>query len=205
MKTLLPIRPLAILLALAAALLRPLDAAPPAAKAPGPDEPSPQTRTFFIDGVKSDADVTAITAAVLKVKTVTKIDGLTPASGAANISFDHHGVTHQQIAQGIANAGPFKVSFRFAIPQYAANAEKIDALFAKMKDEVKIEATNREKGEFTLTFLPMKAGEAGPHGAGFNLGKIGHPLTDPEPKGLGLKMATISAGALTKPKAPGAK
>lgn len=202
-----PLRPLpiALLCTLVGLVLAPLHAAPPAPKAPGPNEPSPQTRTFFIEGVKTDADVKAITDSVMKVKNVTKVAELTASSGFANTSFDHHAVTHQQIAQGIADAGKFKASFRFAIPQYTANAEKIDALFAKLKDEVTIDCTNREKGEFTLHFLPLKSGEAGPHGIGFNFGKIGHPVTDPAPKGFALKMTTVAAGSLLKPVASAAK
>ena len=168
-------------------------------KKPGPNEPSPQTRAFFIDGVKSESDVKAITDAVMKVNSVTKVDKLTPTSGFANISFDHHAVTHQQIAQAIADAGPFKASFRFAIPDYAAHAEQIDAIFGKVKEEVQIEATNKEKGEFTLKFLPLKPGKPGPHGIGFNFGKIGHPVTDPAPKGLGLKMVSIAPAGPKQP------
>lgn len=168
--------------------------AAPAVKTPGPNEPSPQTRTFFIAGIKTDAQVQAITEAVMKVKSVSKIGQLTPSSGYANISFDHHAVTHQQIAQAILATGGFQVSFRFVIPDYAANAEKVDAIFAKVKDEVQVETMSKEKGEFTLRFLPLKAGTPGPHGIGFNLGKIGHPLMDPAPKGLGLKVISISKG-----------
>jgi copper chaperone CopZ len=176
-------------------LLGPINAAPPATATPGPNDPSPQTRTFFIEGVKSDPDVKVIMDSVMKVKSVTKVEGLSSSSGLANISFDHHAVTHQQIAQAIADAGPFKASFRFSIPEYAANAEKIDALFAKLKDEVTIDYTNKEKGEFTLHFLPLKSGESGPHGTGFNFGKIGHPITDPSPKGLGLKMTSVTSAS----------
>lgn len=188
-------------MALAATVFLVVDAVGAAApaKKPGPNEPSPQTRTFFIDGVKSAADVQAITDSVLKVKSVTKVDQLTPASGFANISFDHHAVTHQQIAQAIADAGSFQASFRFVIPDYAANAEKIDAIFAKVKQQVQITPTDREKGEFTLRFLPLKQSPPGPHGAGFNFGRIGHPLCDPPPKGLGLKMRTISGGVAKTP------
>jgi copper chaperone CopZ len=179
-------------------------AAPPA-KTPGPNEPSPQIRAFFVEGVNSDADVKAITDAVMKVKSVTKVDQLTPSSGLVSVSFDHHAVTHQQIAQAIADAGAFKVSFRFIVPAYAANAEKVDAVFAKVKDEVQIEAIDKEKGEFVLRFLPLKAGQAGPHGIGFNLGKIGHPLCDAAPKGLGLKMQSLPAPKPAIAKKPAAK
>lgn len=169
------------------------------AKKPGPNEPSPQTRTFFIEGVQSAADVDAITKSVTKVKSVTAVEQLTASNGYANISFDHHAVTHQQIAQAIADAGSFRVTFRFTIPEYAANADKIDAIFAKVKDEVEIVATDKSKGEFTLKFLPLKQGEPGPHGNGFNLGKIGHPVMDPPPKGLGLKMLSVQNLAAKAP------
>jgi copper chaperone CopZ len=173
-------------------------AAAPAKKA-DPNEPLPQTRTFFIDGVKSEADVKTITDAVTKVKSVTKVDQLTAASGCANITFDHHAVTHQQIAQAIADAGPFRASLRFVIPDYAAHAQQVDAIFAKVKDEVQIETTNKEKGEFTLRFLPLKAGKPGPHGVGFNLGKIGHPIGDPAPQGLGLKLLSTASNPAKRP------
>jgi copper chaperone CopZ len=177
------------------------------AKKPGPNEPMPQTRTFFIDGVKTEADVKAIADSVMKVTSVTKVDQLSPTSGYANITFDHHAVTHQQIAQAIADAGSFQATFRFVIPEYAASAAKIDAIFAKVRDEVEITATNKEKGEFTLRFLPLKKGASGPHGIGFNLGKIGHPLGDPAPKGVGVKMTPVSKVAPARPatKKPAAK
>lgn len=168
-------------------------AAPAAKKKPGPTEPLPQTRTFFIDGVKTEADVKAITEAAMKVTSVTKVDKLTPESGFANISFDHHAVTHQQIAQAIADAGPFQVTFRFAVPQYAAHAEALDAIFAKVKDQVDIQPTNKENGEFVLRFLPLKSGK------GFNLGRIGHPIADAPPKGLGLKIISVSKPASKAP------
>jgi len=182
-----------------------ISAAEPAKK-PGPNEPSPQTRTFFIDGVTTAAEVQAITESVMKVKSVTKVDGLTPTSGYANISFDHHAVTHQQIAQAVADKGKFTVTFRFVIPEYAANAEKVDAIFAKVSKSVKVESTNKEKGEFTLTFLPLASDlKSGPHGVGFNFGQIGHPLCDPAPKGLGLKMQAINKMQPAPAKKPAGK
>jgi copper chaperone CopZ len=174
------------------ALLVPAAAlAAPGAKKPGANEPSPQTRTFYIDRVRTPADVKAITDAVMKVKSVTKVDALTPDSGYANISFDHHAVTHQQIAQAIANAGDSQASFRFTVSGYADNAAKIDAIFARVKDQVEIQTINKYTGEFVLRFLPLKAGKPGPHGVGFNRGKNGHPIMDPPPAGLSLKIRAV--------------
>jgi hypothetical protein len=64
-----------------------------------------------------------------------------------------------------------------------------------VKDQVTIDCTNKDKGEFTIHFLPLKSGEPGPHGIGFNFGSIWHPLADPAPKGLALKVITVTPTA----------
>jgi copper chaperone CopZ len=183
--------------------------AAPAAKkaAPGPNEPSPSTRTFFIEGVKSEADVQAIGAAVRRVKSVTAVDDLTPTSGFANISFDHHAVTHQQIAQAIADAGAFQVSFRFIVPDYGkdGNAAKIEAVFARFSRLVAIAPLDRERNLFVIRFLPFTPAPGQPQGMGFNFGHIAHPIIDPAPKGMGLKIQQVAAGSLAKPAAGAAK
>ena len=168
----------------------------------GPYHERPNVRTFFISGVESDADVKAITATLSKLDTVVTVNGLTPTSGFANIYYYHHAVKHQQIAQAIADAGNFHASFRFVVPGYAANTEKVHAIFASVKQKVKIERTNKEKEEFVLSFLPLKPATPGPHGVGFNFGKIFHPLADPPPAGLGLKVEPVFINInATKPSA----
>lgn len=180
----------------------PLRAAVAAKKAaPGPGEPAPSTRTFFIEGVRSDADVKAVVAAASQVKSVNAVVDLTPASGFANISFDHHAVTHQQIAQAIADAGAFKVSFKCNVPDYAkdGNAPKIDAVFARFARWVSIEPIEREKGLFVIRFLPFKPEPGKPQGMGFNFGHIAHPIADPAPKGMGLRIQPVAEGSLARP------
>ncbi len=168
---------------------------------PGPNEPAPSTRTFFIEGVKSDADVKTIIAAASQVKSVNAIVELTPSSGFANISFDHHAVTHQQIAQAIMDAGAFKVSFKFVVPDYhkEGNAAKMDAVFARFAKLVSIEPLETEKGLFVIRFLPFKATPGQPQGMGFNFGFIAHPIIDPAPKGMGLRIQPVSEGSLARP------
>jgi copper chaperone CopZ len=195
------LRTFTAVLALIATLALTTRAAAPKAK-PGPKDPAPSTRTFFIEGVKSAADVQAVTAAASKVNTVSNVVDLTPASGFANISFDHHAVTHQQIAQAIADAGPFKVSFKFLVPDYAKDAEtakKMDAVFARFAKSVSIEALDKAKGLFVIRFLPFTPGPAGqPLANGFNFGHIAHPIIDPAPKGMGLRIQQVAEGSLAK-------
>ena len=169
--------------------------------APGPNEPVPSTRTFFVDGVKSDADVKAIIAAASRVKSVDAVVDLTPTSGFANISFDHHAVTHQQIAQAIMDAGAFKVSFKFVVADYAkdGNAPKMDAVFARFAKLVSIEPLDRTKGSFVIRFLPFKPEPGKPLGMGFNFGHIAHPIIDPAPKGMALRIQQVAEGSLAKP------
>jgi copper chaperone CopZ len=189
-----------------AMLVLPLAAAAPKKKAPGPNDPVPSTKTFFIAGVKTDADVQAIIAAASRVKSVDAVAELTPTSGFANISFDHRAVTHQQIAQAIREAGSFEVSFKFLVPEYTKgdHAAKIDAVFARVAKRVKVETLDREKGSFVLHFLPFTPEPGQPQGTGFNFGHIAHPIVDPAPKGLGLRIQQIGAGTQARP-APAAK
>jgi copper chaperone CopZ len=201
------LRPLGSWVVALAMLVLPLAAAAPKKQAAGPNDPVPSTRTFFIDGVKTDADVKAITAAAMQVKSVDAVAELTPASGFANISFDHRAVTHQQIAQAIRDAGAYQVSFKFLVPDYAkeGNAAKIDAVFARVAKRVKIEPLDREKGSFVLRFLPFTPEPGQPLGTGFNFGHIAHPIVDPAPKGMGLRIQQVSAGSLARPAAAAKK
>jgi hypothetical protein len=189
-------KPLLSLLLLIFALCQASAAAEPSAKAVS-KRLRASTRTFFIEGVQSDAHARAIVAAASKVESVTSVVDLTPSSGFANISFDHGLVTHQQIAQAISAAGPFQVSFKFRVPAYAqeGNAAKIDAIFDRYAKLVSIEPLDPSQGLFAVHFLPFTPGPDQP-GQGFNIGHIVHPLHDPAPKGLGLFFEQVTDGSL---------
>jgi len=172
-------------------------------------EPHPTMQTFYIANIECATCVANITASIREVKSVTKVDGLTPKSGYANVSFDSHVDSFQQIAQAIANATPvhgkkYAATMKLRVPDYAKgdNAAKVDAIFAKSKDFVKVEATNKEKGEFLMSFLPLTvdAKKTGPQG--WNGGRFGHPIHDPPPKGLGLTFSIAREGAPAGKAAP---
>ena len=163
--------------------------------------PHPTTQTFFIANVECDTCVANITESIKKVKSVTKVEKLTPTSGYANVSFDAHTDSYQQVAQETADATPvhgkkYAASIKLRVPDYAKedNAAKIDAIFAKSKDFVKVETTNKEKGEFVINFLPLTvdAKKTGPQG--WNGGRFGHPIHDAPPKGLGLAFSIVREG-----------
>jgi len=173
-------------------------------------KPAPVTLTFFVANVECDTCVANITESLKKVKTVTKVEKLTPKSGYVNVSFDAHADSYQQIAQAIADATPvhgkqYAASIKLRVPDYAKddNAAKVDAIFAKSKDFVKVETTNKEKGEFTIHFLPLTvdAKKTGPQG--WNGGRFGHPIHDAPPKGLGLTFSIVREGVT--PAKPAAK
>ncbi|MFA6561213.1 MAG: heavy-metal-associated domain-containing protein [Verrucomicrobiia bacterium] len=172
----------------------------------------PTTQTFFISNVECDACVANITESIKKVKSVTKVEKLTPKSGYANVSFDSHADSFQQIAQAIADATPvhgkkYAASMKLRIPDYAKedNAAKVDAIFAKSAAFVKVEATDKEKGEFLMSFLPLTvdAKKTGPQG--WNGGRFGHPIHDAPPKGLGLTFSIVREGATPAGKAAAKK
>ena len=171
--------------------------------------PHPTTLTFFISNVECDTCVANITESIRKVKSVTKVEKLTPQSGYANVSFDSHADSYHQIAQAITDATPehgkkYAATMKLRVPDYAKddNAAKVDAIFAKSKDFVKVEATNKEKGEFLMSFLPLTvdAKKTGPQG--WNGGRFGHPIHDAPPKGLGLAFSIVREGAPAGKAAP---
>ena len=165
--------------------------------------------TFFIANVECGECLASITDSLKKVRSFTGLTGLTPDSGFANVSFDSHANSYHEIASAIAAAPPshgkaYVPTIRLRIPAYATgdNAANVDKVFAKQAATVKVEATDRAKGEFVVHFLPLKLDAAKNAPQGFNGGMFGHPIHDAPPKGLGLDFAIVREGA-AKPAAKG--
>ncbi|MDO8544763.1 MAG: hypothetical protein Q7S40_30335 [Opitutaceae bacterium] len=159
--------------------------------------PHPINKTFYVAGVSNASQVAAITAAISKLPSVTGVKELTPTSGYVRVAFDTHVIASHLIAQTIMDQGPFTVSLKFEVPEYAKNSAALDALFAKLlaTQRVKIEPTDPVKGRFVLTYLPIKPDASDPRKVGFNPGHLGHPIHDAPPKGMGLRMTMIEAPA----------
>jgi len=168
-------------------------------------EPHPISKTFYVSGVNNAEQIAAINSAVGKLPSVTAVKELTPTSGYVRVDFDTHKIASHLVAQTIMDQGAFTVTLKFEIPEYAANAAKIDALFAKLLTErkVKIEPVDREKGQFVLTYLPITPDPADPRKVGFNPGHLGHPLHDDPPAGMGLTLRMTEAPRTDAPAAKG--
>jgi len=125
-----------------------------------------------------------------------------PGDSFALISFDTHVSSYHQIAQAIQDAAPqhgekYTPTLKLRVPDYAkdGNAAKVDAIFAKRAEWVKVETVKREAGEFVIHFLPLKADAKKTGPQGWNAGHFGHPVHDAPPKGLGLKFELKREGA----------
>lgn len=173
--------------ALIACLALPAHAAEPAKKAL---DPHPVVKTFNVDGVKTEIGANKIIDAIKGLPSVSEVTELSPSSGYVRVAFDTHVIASHLIAQTMLDNGAEAVHIAFSIPEYSQNAEKLDALFAKLAEQrsVKIEAKDKEAGEFKLTYLPITPDPNDSRKVGFNYGHLGHPVHDPPPKGLGLKM-----------------
>lgn len=160
-------------------------AAEPAKKAL---EPHPVVRSFYVDGVTEAGVVEKITGALRELPSVTQVTELTASSGYVRVAFDTHVIASHLVAQTMRDNGAASVHIAFRIPEYSQNAEKLDALFARIEGQrfVRIEAKDRSAGQFKLTYLPITPDPGDPRKVGFNYGHLGHPVHDPPPKGLGL-------------------
>ena len=91
------------------------------------------------------------------------------------VSFDSHANSYHEIANAIATAAPahgkaYVPTIKLKVPSYATgdNAANVDKVFAKQAANVKVEATDRAKGEFVVNFLPLRLDSAKNTPQGFN-------------------------------------
>ncbi len=163
--------------------------------------PHTPTLVFHLTHADDAADTDGIRASVQKLVSVRKI---VFAAGSVQVRFDSHVVSYHQVAQAIAESGTmrgktFDPCLKISVPEYAqgGNAAKVDAVFAgkRLNQRVRIEPTDKTRGEFLLHFLPltMDPQESGPQG--FNGGHLNHPVHDAPPRGLGLQFSYESNGA----------
>ncbi len=159
----------------------------------------PTTLTFYIAGVECGACSELINQAVQKVPTVTNYSPY--EFGIVNISFDAQAVTPQQIAQAIyeafpAHGKPYEATLHFRVPDYAKgdNATRVDAVFARHSDQVKVEPIDKAKGEFALHFLPPKPDATKPQRPKWDWGLLDHAIRDAALEGLGLDFEIVQLG-----------
>jgi hypothetical protein len=171
-----------------ATLAMPALAAEKAAPAGKALSPHPVVKSFYVTGIKSQADAAKVADAVKKLPSVTEVKELTPESGYIRVAFDTHVIASHLVANTILAQGAQSVFITFAVPEYSQNAEKLDALFSKIEKErsVKIESQDKAKGAFKLIYLPITPDPNDPRKVGFNYGHLGHAVHDPPPRGLGL-------------------
>lgn len=162
--------------------------------------PHPVTLTFYITGMECAACGAMINQSINQVQSVTGVD-LDQFGGYINVSFDAQVASAHQIAQAVADAiplhgKPYGATLKLRVPEYAkaGNAAKVDAVFARRPEWVRVETADKAKGEFVVHFLPLKAapGKEGPQG--WNPGDFGQAVQDPAPKGLGLDFALVKEG-----------
>jgi copper chaperone CopZ len=160
-----------------------------------PSAPHTPTLIFYLTGAENPKDAEAITAAVHKLKSVSRVD-CNRTRSYVQVRFDSHVVSYHEVAQAIADAGAslgkkYDPRLKVTVPAYAqpGNAAKVDALFAgkRLNQRVTIEAVDKTKGQFLVHFLPLKIDPAETGPQGFNGGHLNHPLHDPPPRGLGLE------------------
>lgn len=158
------------------------------------DKPKPTTLTFYVAGVECPSCVYSVNYSISQLKSVSDVTAGQFIENYANVTFDPKVVSIHQIAQAVTEAAPlhgvpYVATMKLFIPDYAKeqNARKVDALFAQWKALVEVETVDRAAGEFLIHFQPLKmdAKKAGPQG--LTLDELTSALSEPAPKGLGLK------------------
>ena len=158
------------------------------------DKTQPVTRTFYVSGVECGSCVYAVQQSVTETKGVADVTVVQLIDSIANVTFDPKVATDQQIAQAVREAYPlhgmpYLATLKLRMPGYARHAAKVDGLFAAWKQSVKMEVTDKAKGELVVHFLPLEvdAKKTAPQGWSLAL------LTEAT-KGLGLDFKLESEG-----------
>ena len=159
-----------------------------------PFAPHTPTLIFYLAGLQSQKDADAIRASVVKLKSASLVSANTNRS-FVRIRFDSHVVSYHQVAQAIMDAGAattknYNPRLLFSVPGYSqgTNAAKVDAIFAgkRLNTRVKVTPLNKSRGQFLISFLPLKLDPKITAPQGFNGGHLHHPISDPIPRGLAL-------------------
>lgn len=161
-----------------------------AAETPAPS--GPETFTFYVTGMECGTCQAMITQSLNEVKGVKDVD-LSIIGGYANVTFDPRLASAHQIAQAVletqpVHGKPFVATLKVVIPDYdkPANKARVDAVLARHPEWVQMEAANKDKGEFVVSFndVEMDRAKSGPQG--WRLEEFLHAICDPAPAGLGL-------------------
>jgi hypothetical protein len=158
--------------------------------------PAVRARSYFVSGVKSAEDVTAIDDAIKALPSVVEVTGPTTRNGGVSVRFDTHVISHGQVAYAIMAARPghaYTVRMRYLVPEYASgdNAKAVDEIMARQTKLATITCVDRDKGLFEAKILPFTVDPAKTGPQGFYCSNLLHPIHDPKPKGLGLEFQFI--------------
>ena len=160
----------------------------------------PVSVTYYVAAIEDAKEREALSTAVKQVKSV-KSATVGSQGNYVTVQFDSHVVSYHQVAKAIADAGTqagkkYAPYLKIRVPEYAKadNAAKVDALFAgkRLNQRVRIEPTDKAKGEFVLHFLPLELDPTDPAPQGFNGGHLNHPIHDAPPRGLGLEFIYLT-------------
>lgn len=169
-------------------------------------KPQPVTVTLQIGGIECPSCVALVQQSLQDVVGMIDLDVRQQVDSYAVVTFDPAKATLHQIAQAISEAyplhgKPYTATLQLTLPEYSqpAIAAQVDALFAKQKAWVDIIVADKSKGECLLNFNELETEKAKTKRQGWDHQAFLHSLTDPKPKGLGLKVQLSTEGQAAKP------
>lgn len=154
----------------------------------------PARVTLYVSGVECPGCAYSVNYAISQLKGVRDVVSGQMVDDFVNVTFDPCIVSVHQLAHAVFDAPalhgmPYQASLKLVIPDYSKgdNAGRVDALLQGWADWAALEVVDRNMGQLTLKFRPLKPGvAAGPQGLA--LDKIIEAFTAPAPRGIGLRL-----------------
>ena len=148
------------------------------------DAAAPPKTTFYVSGIECGSCVYAVYQSVSETKGVAAVAVVQRIDNYANVTFDPKVLSEHQVAQAVRDSYPlhgmpYLATLKLKMPEYAKHSARIEAVFAKWKNLVKLECVDAAKGDLEIHFHPLKQDEKQKGPQGWSLALLTAELKEP--------------------------
>jgi len=156
------------------------------------DKPAPAKAVFVVSGLECGSCVYMVQNQLSNTSGIAEVEVLQGVEGYARVNYDPKLISEHQIAQAVREAPglhgtPYIATLKLRIPDYAQNAARVKALFAKWKPAIEMEVWDKKQGDLIVYFEELKRNPKGELPQGWSLAELSKNM-----KTLGLAFEILS-------------
>lgn len=154
------------------------------------EKPSPAKTVFVVSGLECGSCVYMVQHQLSQTAGIAEVEVMQGIEGCARVNYDPKLVSEHQIAQAVREAPglhgtPYIATLKLRIPNYAANAARVKALFDSWRPAVEMEVWDEKQGVLIVYFTELKRDSKGAFPRGWSLAQLAWGL---KPLGLSFEL-----------------